>query len=68
MKRRNECSANYSKTELLEHFQILVVSVTGGNEKGALKLKGRIYIRHIKQVMDMSIVGELCLMIDMGDE
>ena len=26
-KRRNERSANYSKTELLEHFQILVVSV-----------------------------------------
>ena len=31
MKRRNECLANYSKTELLEHFQILVVSVMGGN-------------------------------------
>ena len=68
MKRRNECLANYSKTELLEHFQILVVSVMGGNEKGALKLKGWIYIRHIKQVIDMSIAGELCLMIDMEDE
>ena len=27
MKRRNERLANYSKTELLEHFQILAVSV-----------------------------------------
>ena len=51
MKRRNECSANYSKTELLEHFQILVVSVTGGNEKGALKLKGRIYISESRGVL-----------------
>ena len=43
-------------------------SSIGGNEKGALKLKGWIYIRYIKQVMDMSIAGELCLMIDMEDE
>ena len=36
--------------------------------KGVLKLKGRIYIRHIKQVTDTSVSGELSLTIDMEDE
>ena len=36
--------------------------------KGVLKLKGRIYIRHIKQVMDTSSPGGLSLTIDMEDE
>ena len=43
-------------------------SSIGGNKKGALKLKGQIYISYIKQVTDMSMAGELCLMIDMEDE
>ncbi|KAH9951186.1 Pleckstrin homology domain-containing protein [Amylocystis lapponica] len=36
--------------------------------KGVLRLKGRIYIRHIKQVTDTSLSGELSLTIDMEDE
>lgn len=40
----------------------------GAPGKGVLKLKGRIYIRHIKQVTDTSVAGELSLTIDMEDE
>lgn len=36
--------------------------------KGVLRLKGRIYIKHIRQVTDTSIQGELSLTIDMEDE
>jgi len=36
--------------------------------KGVLRLKGRIYIRHIKQVTDTSVSGEMSLTIDMEDE
>ena len=47
-------------------------SVTGGagttNNKGVLRLKGRIYIRHIRRVHDTSSAGELSLTIDMEDE
>lgn len=39
---------------------------TGG--RGVLRLKGRIYIKHIKQVTDTSVNGELSLTIDMEDE
>jgi hypothetical protein len=45
--------------------------VTGGggaNNKGVLRLKGRIYIRHIRRVHDTSSAGELSLTIDMEDE
>lgn len=42
---------------------------TGGAPgKGVLKLKGRIYIRHIRQVTDTSVQGEMSLTIDMEDE
>ncbi|OBZ66869.1 hypothetical protein A0H81_13160 [Grifola frondosa] len=40
----------------------------GGVSRGVLRLKGRIYIRHIKQVTDTSVAGELSLTIDMEDE
>lgn len=43
-------------------------STPGGGNKGVLRLKGRIYIRHIKQVHDTSSAGELSLTIDMEDE
>lgn len=36
--------------------------------KGVLRLKGRIYVRHIKRVIDTSVAGELSLTIDMEDE
>ncbi|TFY67578.1 hypothetical protein EVJ58_g1543 [Rhodofomes roseus] len=44
--------------------------VAGQNppQKGVLRLKGRIYIRHIKHVTDTSVAGELSLTIDMEDE
>ncbi|KAH8116465.1 Pleckstrin homology domain-containing protein [Phellopilus nigrolimitatus] len=42
--------------------------IGGAPGKGVLKLKGRIYIRHIKQVTDTSVAGELSLTIDMEDE
>lgn len=46
-------------------------SLNGGNaaqQKGVLRLKGRIYIRHIKHVTDTSVTGEMSLTIDMEDE
>ncbi|TBU30504.1 Pleckstrin homology domain-containing protein [Dichomitus squalens] len=44
-------------------------SINGGSsQKGVLRLKGRIYIRHIRQVTDTSVQGELSLTIDMEDE
>ncbi|KAJ3851410.1 Pleckstrin homology domain-containing protein [Lentinula lateritia] len=36
--------------------------------KGVLRLKGRIYVRHIKQVTASSAAGEMSLTIDMEDE
>ncbi|KAH8103878.1 Pleckstrin homology domain-containing protein [Cristinia sonorae] len=38
------------------------------SSRGVLRLKGRIYIRHIKQVTDTSVNGEMSLTIDMEDE
>lgn len=46
-------------------------SLNGGHaaqQKGVLRLKGRIYIRHIKHVTDTSVAGEMSLTIDMEDE
>jgi Pleckstrin homology domain len=46
-------------------------SVSVGNQgqtKGVLRLKGRIYIRHIKNVTDTSVSHEMSLTIDMEDE
>ncbi|EIW58408.1 uncharacterized protein TRAVEDRAFT_64856 [Trametes versicolor FP-101664 SS1] len=43
-------------------------SLNGGAQRGVLRLKGRIYIRHIRQVTDTSVAGELSLTIDMEDE
>lgn len=39
-----------------------------GQAKGVLRLKGRIYVRHIKQVTASSSAGEMSLTIDMEDE
>jgi len=38
------------------------------SNKGVLRLKGRIYVRHIKQVIASSAAGEMSLTIDMEDE
>ncbi|KAI0769144.1 Pleckstrin homology domain-containing protein [Trametes elegans] len=43
-------------------------SINGNSQRGVLRLKGRIYIRHIRQVTDTSVAGELSLTIDMEDE
>lgn len=43
-------------------------STSPGGGKGVLRLKGRIYVRHIKQVTETSVKGELSLTIDMEDE
>jgi hypothetical protein len=40
----------------------------GAQVKGVLRLKGRIYARHIRQVSDTSTAGELSLTIDVEDE
>jgi hypothetical protein len=37
-------------------------------DKGILKLKGRIYFKHVRRVIDTSISGELSLTISMEDE
>ncbi|WVF65540.1 hypothetical protein IAT40_000268 [Kwoniella sp. CBS 6097] len=36
--------------------------------RGVLKLKGRIYVRHVRKVIDTSVPGELSLTITMEDE
>ncbi|EJD34907.1 hypothetical protein AURDEDRAFT_117524 [Auricularia subglabra TFB-10046 SS5] len=41
---------------------------SGSTSKGVLRLKGRIYIRHIRRVTDTSVANELSLTIDMEDE
>lgn len=43
------------------------INGVGGN-KGVLRLKGRIYVRHIKHVTASSAAGEMSLTIDMEDE
>ena len=43
-------------------------SSTSGQSKGVLRLKGRIYVRHIKNVTASSAAGEMSLTIDMEDE
>ncbi|KAL0953730.1 hypothetical protein HGRIS_004921 [Hohenbuehelia grisea] len=44
-------------------------SITGPTQsKGVLRLKGRIYVRHIKNVTATSAAGEMSLTIDMEDE
>ncbi|KAF8315450.1 hypothetical protein DL93DRAFT_2079249 [Clavulina sp. PMI_390] len=45
-----------------------VYSDTSSQNRGTLKLKGRIYVRHIKRVIDTSVAGELSLTIDMEDD
>ena len=39
-----------------------------GQSKGVLRLKGRIYVRHIKNITGSSAAGEMSLTIDMEDE
>lgn len=41
---------------------------SNSGSKPALKLKGRIYLRHIRRVMDSSVAGELSLSIKMDDD
>lgn len=36
--------------------------------RGVLRMKGRIYVRHVKKIIDSSIQGELSLTITMEDE
>lgn len=43
-------------------------SSTGGSGKGSLKLRGRIYVKHIKKLVDSSMPGELSTTILMEDE
>jgi len=43
-------------------------STTSAQTKGVLRLKGRIYVRHIKNVTASSAAGEMSLTIDMEDE
>lgn len=45
-----------------------VASGGTSQSRGVLRLKGRIYIKHIRQVTDTSVQGELSLTIDMEDE
>ncbi|KAF8809493.1 hypothetical protein BYT27DRAFT_7254619 [Phlegmacium glaucopus] len=44
------------------------VASFSGQSKGVLRLKGRIYVRHIKNVTASSAAGEMSLTIDMEDE
>ncbi len=52
-------------------FQRLLSSPGGQGDyksKGVLKLKGRIYMRHVKRIIDSTVAGELSLTISMEDE
>lgn len=40
----------------------------GSANRGVLRLKGRIYVRHVRKIIDSSIQGELSLTISMEDE
>ena len=42
--------------------------VSSSTSRGVLRLKGRIYVRHIKHVTASSAAGEMSLTIDMEDE
>lgn len=44
------------------------LSSNSSQSKGVLRLKGRIYVRHIKHVTASSAAGEMSLTIDMEDE
>ncbi|PPQ73569.1 hypothetical protein CVT26_010370 [Gymnopilus dilepis] len=44
------------------------IASSSGQSKGVLRLKGRIYVRHIKNVTASSAAGEMSLTIDMEDE
>ncbi|KAF8659888.1 hypothetical protein AX16_001772 [Volvariella volvacea WC 439] len=44
------------------------ISSASGGGKGVLRLKGRIYVKHIKNVTASSAAGEMSLTIDMEDE
>lgn len=44
------------------------LSSISSQSKGVLRLKGRIYVRHIKNVTASSAAGEMSLTIDMEDE
>jgi hypothetical protein len=44
------------------------ISSHATSSKGVLRLKGRIYVRHIKNVIASSAAGEMSLTIDMEDE
>ena len=43
-------------------------SHASGHGRGELKLKGRIYLKHVKRIVDSSVPGELSLTIVMVDE
>ncbi|KAL0572801.1 hypothetical protein V5O48_009166 [Marasmius crinis-equi] len=45
-----------------------VMGSSSAQAKGVLRLKGRIYVRHIKNVTASSAAGEMSLTIDMEDE
>ncbi|KXN87386.1 Rho guanine nucleotide exchange factor scd1 [Leucoagaricus sp. SymC.cos] len=54
---------------LLSNTSLDSSSVPSGTpSKGVLRLKGRIYVRHIKNVTASSAAGEMSLTIDMEDE
>lgn len=44
------------------------ISASSGQSRGVLRLKGRIYVRHIKRVTTGTSTGDLSLTIEMEDE
>ncbi|KAJ3970516.1 Pleckstrin homology domain-containing protein [Lentinula raphanica] len=50
------------------HADTASTASSPAQSKGVLRLKGRIYVRHIKQVTASSAAGEMSLTIDMEDE
>ncbi|PWN50852.1 hypothetical protein IE53DRAFT_75830 [Violaceomyces palustris] len=44
------------------------INAGGGGSKPPLKLKGRIYLRHIRRVLDSSTAGEMSISIKMDDD
>lgn len=64
------CVAEEKKGGLRNMFSSSSSTRSGdsSNNRGILRLKGRIYVKHVKKIIDSSIQGELSLTITMVDE
>jgi hypothetical protein len=65
---RSFFSASSARSESNPGKAVSSSTAKAAQARGALKLKGRIYLRHVARIVDSSQVGELSLTIEMMDE